>query len=115
MGLIARMRKQKAVWWAVTGWDNGGRPRFAEPVEIDCRWEEKAEEFIDAEKVRRVSSSVVYVDRKVLPGYLCLSELADLDTSIKFEPLKNPAAFKVQGYSEIPKLRLTETLRIAYL
>lgn len=74
MGIIARMRKQKAIYWAkVPGVrDAMGNPTHDGPVAIDCRWEDKAEQFIGPGGDLETSRSNVYVDRNMIVGSLLL-------------------------------------------
>jgi len=115
------MLKQTAVWWPLGSEESGGvdfddygQPTASTPVEIKCRWEDKAEEFIDAKNARCFSKSVVYVDRDVVvSGYLMLGELSDVTDEAN--PRNNIGAFEIKGFSKIPNLRATEFLRTAFL
>ena len=63
MSIITKMRKQTAVYWALSSYDEYGQPTWDSPVEIECRWEDKSEEFIVSDGTRQVSNAIVYVDR----------------------------------------------------
>ena len=111
MSLITRMRRQKAVWWERSGVDKFGKPSFEAPCEIDCRWEDTAEEHITPLGEKFVSRSLVYVDRVMSVGdYLRLGELV-------YEVLDNPFdmgdAYEIKNFMKLPNIRNTETLLTA--
>lgn len=122
MSLITRMRRQYAVLWKSNGKDKFGQPKFIEPVEIKCRWEDRVTTFIDPEGKETNSQAVVYVDRDVAPDadFLWEGRLADV-------PSQDPAdvdtflangsrrPWPVRGYARLPDIRAKETLRTAYL
>lgn len=60
MALIARMRYNPVVWWRHDGNDTFGRPKYAAPVDLLCRWQDVAEEFLDADGRRQISRSKVF-------------------------------------------------------
>ena len=121
MSIISRMRKQTAVYWALASLDSGGvafddygQPMLTDPVEIECRWEDKVEEFIGPDGTKMISRAVVYVDRDVdIGGVLMLGEEDDiLDED---NPKENNGAWEIKQFSKIPNFRATEFLRTAYL
>ena len=120
MSIISRMRKQTAVLWPLASgsgevkYDDYGQPVTEDPVEIECRWEDKNEEFIDSAGTKRLSNALVYVDRDLEPGdVLMLGDLYDI-TDLD-EPKENDGAFEVRRFDKIPNFRATEFLRTAYL
>lgn len=113
MSIINRMRKQKAVWWEAMGSNQFGVPGFAQPVEVDCRWEDTIEEFLDAEGNRQLSRSIVYVDRVMrVTDRLFLGTIEDLDSGVTTPPEN---AFAIRKFDRLPNLRNTQTLLTAYL
>lgn len=121
MSLIEDMRVQKAVYWPLgsadsggSDYDNYGQPNYATPVEIDCRWHDKNEEFVDAQGMRVVSHSLVFVDRDVvLDGVLWLGELTDV--SDLSNPLKNDGAWPIRRVDKIPDMDVEEYLIKVFL
>lgn len=121
MGIIKRMRKQKAVYWppessesAGDDFDDYGQPQVSDPVEIDCRWEEVSEEFIDATGTRQMSRAKVYVDRDVkVGGILMLGILSDITDPVN--PKKNENAWEIRRFEKFPDLKAKEYLRTAFL
>ena len=109
------MRRQKCVWWPLDSFDDNGQPTYETPVEIDCRWEDVVQEFVDNKGNRNVSKSVVYVDRDMkVGGVLLLGEL-DSGSIDEENPLQNEGAFEIRQVSKIPNLKNTEYLRVVYL
>jgi len=121
MSIITRMLKDTAVYWppgseASGGqdFDDDGDPQYASPVEVECRWEEKAVEFINANGATVVSRAVVYVNVDMRPGGVLwhgtLANVSDLSV-----PKNNEDAWEVQQFEKLPNLKYTEYLRTAYL
>ena len=115
MSLITRMRKQTAVYWAqAAARDDDGQLTFAAPVEIDCRWDDEAQEFIDSEGRKVVSRSIVYVDRVMIVGdMLYLGTLASL--SGETDPRNVATAYKIRGWARNPDIKANEFLLTAKL
>ena len=114
MGIITRMMKQTAVYWAPSTIDEFGKFTWAEPVEIVCRWEDVAEEYIDAEGDRQLSSAKVYVGEDVeVGGVLFLGEITDIESG--GDPKDNDGAWEIRKFAQLPNLKNTETLRTAFL
>ena len=114
MGIITTMRRQKAVYWAYLSVDTYGRPTWSAPVEIDCRWEDVNEEFLDEHSERQISMSKVYVDRDMKVGSVLM--LGELDSGVDEDnPKDNDNAWEIRRFERLPNLKNTETLRTAIL
>jgi len=121
MSIITRMLKQICVYWPPAeidsggdGFDNYGQPVVTTPSEVNCRWEDKAEEFIGVDGTKQISKAVVYVGEDVvIGGILMLGGLIDIidDVNIK----ENDGAWEIKGFSKVPNLKATEFLRTAFL
>lgn len=115
MGLLTRMRKQKAVYWSPAGVDNYGERTYAEGIELMVRWENTAVEFTDQDGRRSLSRAIVFVGQDVVPGgVLWLGPLAGLSGDRTKPPL-NSGAEPIRQFEKMPNLRVTEYLRRAYL
>lgn len=68
--IIRKMRRGGAWYWRETGIGSNGDSVYADPVLIECRWEDKQVEMRDAEGTKKMSKSRVYVDRVMEPGDL---------------------------------------------
>ncbi len=109
-----RVMNQKAVYWPKEGEDDAGNPEFGEAVEINCRWEDIGELFIDENGTEQVSQSIVMVDRDVvLGGILWLGELEDLESQT--EPHENEGYSRIRKFEKIPDRRATKFVRTAIL
>ena len=114
MSIITKMRKQTCVWWSSTGVDAYGRPTWTTPVEIDCRWEDVIQEFVNDDGEERFSRSIVYVDRDMKVGDVL--KLGSLDSGIDEDnPKENDDAWEVSRFSKLPNLKNTEVLRTVFL
>jgi len=121
MGIITKMLKQTAVYWALksnesgeVAYDNFGAPVVTDPVEIACRWEDVNEEYIDANGTRQLSMARVYVRSDVdIGGILMLGQLTDITNPTT--PKANLGAWEIRRFEKLPNLRNTEVLRTVYL
>ncbi len=107
MSLISRMRRQKAVLWQAIGKDRFGQLTYNTATEIDCRWEDKTQTFIDAEGQEATSSAIVYVDRELTPGdLLWKGEQSNLPTGY----IASDIGTVVRRFDILPNLKNTENL-----
>lgn len=115
------MRRQKAVYWPLASNDTGGvayddhgQLLFGAAVEIDCRWVDAVEQFVDADGTAHFSRSKVYADRDVdVHGMLLLSTLdTGMDTS---DPKSIDGAYEILRFDKLPDFKAHEYLRTAYL
>lgn len=112
--LLTKNLTATAVYWGTPASDGYGGRTFADPMEINCRWEQKQELFIDATGQQQISRAVVYLDQDVdLGGYLYLGILDDLDSA----PIPEDVAgsYEIRGFSSIPSLRGDMNKRKAWL
>lgn len=114
MGIISRFTKfDRCCYWAPAApHANGNRygdRSFADPIEIDCRWEDKTELIQLPNGEQFTSKSTVYVDLDLALGGILWHGLL---VAVPSEP---PRASTIQHKMTIPKLRNTEILRAVYL
>jgi len=123
MGIINTMRRQNAIYWPPGRPDGYGRPAQGALVELVAtggvnyrvRWEDRAEDYKDANGKVKVSSAVVFVPELpdggevALGGWLWLGDRADLTSETN--PRKNAGAYEVMRVEHIPNRRASETLR----
>jgi hypothetical protein len=70
---------QTLVYWAKTGSDSYGRPVYADPVELGCRWEDKQQEVILDDGRKVMSKAYILMTTKTVAGSLVfLGDLADV-------------------------------------
>ena len=114
---------QKCVYWppesvessSADDFDDYGQPQVSlSPVEIDCRWSDKAEEFLDASGTSQITHSIVLVTQEVaVGGILMLGEIADI---VDNQVIKNnPNAWEIRRFDKIPDIDAAEVLGKAYL
>jgi hypothetical protein len=114
MSLITKMRRQTAVYWGPSANDVHGRPTYADPVEISCRWEDTTTELPKEDGSVVVSKAKVFVGEDLaIGGMLMLGELESAEDDS--QPYEFPEAWPILSFEKIPNIKNTETLRIAYL
>lgn len=109
-----RGTNQKAVYWSMSELNEFGKPGWGTAIEIDCRWEEIHEQFINPNGETQVSRAVVFVDRDVeIKGVLFNGELSAVtDTN---NPKNNDGAWEIVQFDKIPDVKGNRFLRKAYL
>lgn len=116
MSYLTRNLKQTAVYWGSPVRGGMGGFSHADPVEIDCRWEDRQETFVDAKGQKQVSRSVVYLDQDVVrDGYLYLGDLDDLSSAEEGEPTLVDEAYLIRAFRKIPNRKATAFERKAWL
>ncbi len=114
MGIISKMRKQTAVYWALSSVNTYGENQYAAPVEIACRWEDVSVEFLDNDGSTQMSRARVYVDRDVIIGsVLMLGVIADITDEVNIK--ENAGAWEIRKFDNLPNLKATEFLKTAML
>lgn len=110
MSLASFVRKitkfDKAVYWAPISKDRFNKWKLDAPVEVDVRWEDCQEEFIDDEGQTRISKSRIIINQAVaFGGVLWHGKLADLVDA--HEPSKNGdgSARQIQKVETIPGMK----------
>lgn len=127
MGVIEKVAKlftkQKCVLWGNPQSDGKGGYIFDEPIEIDCRWEDKQEikELYDGNVVTTTAKVLVNIDikrRSYMANYK-LSELQQLATDNGWDinkPREFHDAFMVIQFDKIPMVfRDDDFVRTAFL
>lgn len=110
IGIAKRVMKQTAVLWVAEAPDDFGKPTYATPVAIDCRWTVKNVEFIGANNERELSRAVVVVDRDITLGsMLFLGAIADLTD--ENNPIENDGAWEVRQFGSTPDLKAKKFYR----
>jgi len=121
MGVITRMLRQTAVYWPPesieTGgddFDDFGQALVSTGYEIEVRWVDVTEEFIDSNGTRQLSRAKVYVSEDVeVGGILMLGEEADITDLVDIK--ENEGAWEIRRFEKQPNFKATEFLRTAFL
>jgi len=114
MSIIENARQQTAVWWSRQKQrnDDFGKPVVCDPIEVDCRWDDKIEQFIDAAGSPQMSKAMLMVDADIdfrIGDVLKLGTLKDLTDTV--DPKNNENAWEIKAFADTPNLRNTETLK----
>ena len=120
MSIINRVTKnlsQIAVYWANPTNDGYGTFTYDDPIEIECRWEDKDQMVQDDKGVMITSRSHAYVGQDVeIEGLLYLGRLDDLDSAQEDDPATIPGICIIKRFEKLPRLgSSTEFLRTAFL
>lgn len=116
MSVIKKMRKQTAVWWQRSAETNRfGEYTFAEPVEIECRWDDVAQEFLNAQNETQASRAIVYVDEAVGVAVGDRLKRGEMDSETPDDPMTIQDAHAVSRVDQNPNFRNTETLVSCFL
>lgn len=112
---LTKNLKQTCLYWGNSVADGYGGYTFDDPIEIDCRWEDLQELFIDSTGNEAKSLAVVFLDRDVVSGeYLMLGDLDDLSSS-SAEPDQESNAKQIRSFKKIPNIKGTDYLRKVWL
>ena len=113
--LLTKSLKQSCVYWSSPTADGYGGYTFNDAVELNVRWEDKQELFINAQGKEERSQAVVYLDQDVdMGGYLYLGDLDDLDSSDP-DPQNIANAKEIRAFQKIPNIKGTAFLRKVWL
>ena len=101
---------QTATYWSPSGVDGFGKQTFSAPQQIDVRWQERQELFVNAEGENDVSRAAVYCNQLVEKGgYLFLGSESSMD------PESVTEAFRIKALSRSPNITATRELIKAWL
>lgn len=109
IGIARRAMKQTAIWWDASTPGEFGKPTYAVPVEVSCRWEDIAEEFINPNGDVEISRSKLFVDRDMKVKDKL--KLGDLDSTINNDPDDNEDVWEIRGWGKVPDLKGRKFLR----
>lgn len=107
-----RYYKQDITYWAPGPKDEFGSPAFGTPTPFLGRWEFKEELVIGGHGETINTSTIVNYPQDLnieQDGYLFLGR------STATDPRKVTGAYKVQVLSEIPDLRMLQTIKVAMM
>lgn len=110
-----RALNQTAVYWSAPTFDGLGGSTFTIGADIACRWEDKAELFLDLQGKEQRSSAVVFVSSDLaVGGYLYLGSVDDLTTPQKSDPMLI-AAYEIRAIEKIPSIDAQRFTRKVWL
>jgi hypothetical protein len=114
--MVKIKRRQKAVYWGPVGVDAYGKTTFADPVEMNVRWEYVSKIFINPKGKEERSNSVVYPEDEVLvKGYMAPIELTSLNSANEGYPEIVEGAREIRSVDKTPDIKYTGFLIEVYL
>jgi hypothetical protein len=110
MTLYTRNMNQTATYWPFASVDGYGQSSFSSPVQILCRWENKAVLFRNAQGQEMTSQSIVYPAVEIgVKGYL------KRGTDATADPVGLDDAYEVQQVNRSPALDNSKELLKVFL
>lgn len=101
---------QTATYWAKSGKDGFGKLTFSSPVEIQVRWQDKQELFINSNGKEELSQTVIYLDQDIYSD-----DYFYLGSSAITNPALVSGANPVKGFSKSTDLNGIEIIRKVWL
>ncbi len=114
MSLLKGILKQTAVYWApgTESFNAYGAPVRSAGVQISCRWENTAQEFIRPDGTRDISRAVVLVNTDlVVGGLLMLGTLDETEESGFPSDPRQAGALVIVSVQKVPTLDGKENVR----
>lgn len=112
------MLRQTVTYWETDSTDVFGNTSWDAGVEIKARWEEQAEDVLNADGENVVSRAVVYVDGEqdiVVDGVMFLGLKSELTAAQIPDPDKVANAYRIIAIRESPGLRNRRSLKKLWL
>lgn len=102
MSFLTRNLRQTATYWPPSTPDGFGGKSFGTRQSVKCRWEDKAEKFVDTSGEEVVSEAIVYLAVDVVQkGWLFLG------TSGSTDPTTVSGAHEIRAFRKSPSLKAT--------
>lgn len=108
---LSRLLNQTLVYWVAGGDDRHGNPSWSTGVNLTCRWQERAELFVNENGEEEMASAVVYLDGAdtvALDGRMYLGDVADLASSA--DPV-SVQAYRVASIQSTPSIDAAQSLQ----
>ncbi len=102
---------QVLTYWAPAGtYDTYGKPLYLSPVQYNCRWEDKQQNFVNKIGTEKVSKSRIFLSEQLdIDGFVFLG------TSVASDPTQVSGAREIQALGRIPDLRNLKSLTTVFL
>jgi len=117
MSWYSRGLNQTLIYWAKGGQDVYNKPSFSNPVNKDCRWQEKEELFLDSEGKEKKSQAVILVDEDMAEGdFVYLGELGDSSSGAsEIDPTVVDGAYEIKSFKKTPGIKANEYCRKVWI
>lgn len=115
---FTRLLRQTVVYWETDSTDVFGNTSWEAGIEIKARWEEQAEDVLNADGENVVSKAVVYVDGDqdiVMDGVMFLGVKSSLTTAQIPDPDRVANAYRIIAVRNSPELRNRRSLKKLWL
>jgi hypothetical protein len=107
-GVLAKFTNQNLVYWQKTGADTFGKPTYADPVEIRCRWEDRRSERLRPDGRFVATTAYILIGVPLIVGSLVfLGTLADWQALPTYPNLPT----NLQGGREVMDLKTTPDIK----
>lgn len=111
-----RHLNQKAVYWSTPTNDGFGGFAWADPVQINCRWNGSTEVITNSKGREIVSRAKVQVSQDLEEeGRLFLGRLDGLSAAEKADPTALSDSFVIQRFDKAPTVKGNKFFRRAFL
>jgi len=115
---IRKVCVQTAVYWGTPTPNGRGGYTYADPRQIQCRWEDMDRLMVHENgKLIHVKGEVLISEDLEMEGWLYLGSLADFDSSVNVShPMNIDGAWQIKGLDKVPLFRsTTKFVRKVYL
>ena len=114
---IDKVAVQTAVYWGNPVNDGTGGYTYDAPVEVKCRWDDTAEQYISRTGEEATSSAKILSNSTLAEGsWVWLGELSDLSVAQKANPMIIVDAYPIKKVITTPLFKsTTEFVKEVYL
>jgi len=113
---VSKYLTDTAVFWEKTGKNGFYELTLSTGVEINVRWEDRNELFINYDGKEEYSGAIVYIKQDMSPDdFLYLGELTDLSAEEQANPKLEQSAFAIKKFEKIKSVGGRSTLRRVFL
>jgi len=114
MSFLTRNLNQTVVYWGTPSPDGFGGNTFATYVEINGRWEDSSEKFINPEGEEVVSKAMIFLDQDVdIGGWLYLGDTDDISSANQDSPENVDGAYEIRAFMKTPNIDADDWERVA--
>lgn len=110
---VAKVQKQKLVYWETNGFDGFGQNTYAYPEELNCRWDDVFEMVKDNQGREFVSKAVIISPKLLVQGsYVKKGQIL---TSTPASPNDDTDVYMIRTTSHTPDMKGNNLLYMAYV
>jgi hypothetical protein len=109
---LRKIRKQDAVYWAVTGSDGFGGELWGAPTEVGVRWSDRAERTFTSDGREFVSKAKIFFGFAPVIGSMV--KLGGLSSDTNDNPLEEEDTFRILSVKSVPDIKNKAMLYVGY-